>query len=850
MESDFEKKLKNIKPRKLSQDEREFLWMNIEDGIHQKQGSYLYRATEAMRHFLHLLRVNFKKVLLVPVLITALLAGSLATSLAFADETVPGDFLFPVDIATEQILLTLTFGDTEDTLRLRFAEERLDEVKALLALAYSIEIEGDLGTTTGTSTEDGTENAGSDGTQDTATSTDSGDTSDDTGTDDTSATSTNGETTNGTSTEDNNDTDANNNGVDDAEEEFLNGFDFNINDVEDALLFALAHLEETKAVFASAGNALGVASINSFIDELNNLAENHIDKLDRVAVNIEDKGDDKVKIQVIASSQDLKTRFILDKETDSEGNVEQKIVFRDEDSNSNLKIEDDGKFKFNFSFRKKDNDDSNAGNDDDDDDGDDDDKDDDKDKKKDKKSKDDKKVFVCHKDKKTIHISKNARWAHVLHGDKIGKCGDEDDDDDGDDDGDDDDDDNNDTSAPQISNITADPAITSAVINWSTDENANSTVWYSTESSVTLSSPTLLVTDNALTQDHSLLLSSLSASTTYYYVIVSEDDAGNSTASSEGSFTTASEPAPGDTTAPELSNIHAQATTTEADISWNTNELADSTVYYSVTTPVDPASADKVESGGFVTDHLETLNGLTASTTYYYLVVSSDASGNSATSSEQSFDTTLEPEPEPPADTTEPVISNISTDATTTEATITWDTDEDADSTLFISDATPVDPDTATKVVNGTLVTSHSLTPTGLTPVTTYYYFLVSTDGSGNTATSSEQSFDTTAEPIPADTTAPVISVITPFDIGSTTAAVSWSTDEDANGKLWYSSVDEPIAIADTTAMVSHTDFLQDHTLFLGGLTASTTYQFIVVSADEADNAATSTQDSFITAGE
>ena len=243
------------------------------------------------------------------------------------------------------------------------------------------------------------------------------------------------------------------------------------------------------------------------------------------------------------------------------------------------------------------------------------------------------------------------------------------------------------------------------------------------------------------------------------------------------------------------------------------------------------------------------LPSLSASTTYYYIVVSKDGSGNTATSTEKSFDTLAESETEPPADTTPPELSNITTNATTTEALVEWNTDEDADSMVFFGESSPVDPETATKVVNSALVTDHSLTLLSLSPDTNYYFLVVSKDADGNTATSTEQSFTTESIPLSEDTAAPVMSAITSFDIGSTTAAVSWTTDENANGKLWYGT-DNPLIISDVTDMLSHTDFITSHTLFLDGLVASTTYQFLIVSTDEAGNTATSTQQAFTTTSE
>ncbi|KPJ56443.1 hypothetical protein AMJ49_04870 [Parcubacteria bacterium DG_74_2] len=99
-----------------------------------------------------------------------------------------------------------------------------------------------------------------------------------------------------------------------------------------------------------------------------------------------------------------------------------------------------------------------------------------------------------------------------------------------------------------------------------------------------------------------------------------------------------------DTEAPVISDIAATSTTaTSTRITWTTDEEADSKVWYDTTTSfVIATSTAVVSSSTLETTHDLTLTDLTASTTYYYLVVSADASGNTATSTEQLFTTLSE----------------------------------------------------------------------------------------------------------------------------------------------------------------------------------------------------------------
>jgi hypothetical protein len=81
-------------------------------------------------------------------------------------------------------------------------------------------------------------------------------------------------------------------------------------------------------------------------------------------------------------------------------------------------------------------------------------------------------------------------------------------------------------------------------------------------------------------------------------------------------------------------------------------------------------------------------------------------------------------------DCTGALISNVSeTGVSDVEATITWTTDEAADSLVRWGDTSPP----GTTEADGALVTSHSVTLGGLQPCTVYYYEVESTDVAGNT---------------------------------------------------------------------------------------------------------------------
>jgi len=119
--------------------------------------------------------------------------------------------------------------------------------------------------------------------------------------------------------------------------------------------------------------------------------------------------------------------------------------------------------------------------------------------------------------------------------------------------------------------------------------------------------------------------------------------------------------------------------------------------------------------------------------------VARDAAGNTATSSP----VTVTVANGPPPDTTPPSISAVSaSDASSSGATITWNTNEPGDSQVEYGTTTALGSSTS---VTTDLVTSHGRSLSGLAAATTYYYRVLSRDAAGNLATSSLHTFATQA---------------------------------------------------------------------------------------------------------
>ena len=112
-------------------------------------------------------------------------------------------------------------------------------------------------------------------------------------------------------------------------------------------------------------------------------------------------------------------------------------------------------------------------------------------------------------------------------------------------------------------------------------------------------------------------------------VAVARDAAGNYATSSSISITV-------DNTAPAISSISSGTPTTAgATITWTTDESSNSQVNYGTTVSYGTASS----SATFATSHSIILTGLTSNTTYHFQIQSTDATGNVATSSDQTFAT-------------------------------------------------------------------------------------------------------------------------------------------------------------------------------------------------------------------
>ncbi|MCL5016204.1 MAG: fibronectin type III domain-containing protein [Patescibacteria group bacterium] len=208
---------------------------------------------------------------------------------------------------------------------------------------------------------------------------------------------------------------------------------------------------------------------------------------------------------------------------------------------------------------------------------------------------------------------------------------------------------------------------------------------------------------------------------------------------------------------------------------------------------------------------------------------------------EAPMETAPEPaEPVAPADTTPPVISEVSAMSLgLNEVTIAWTTDEPAISRLrygetnALGSEVPLDP-------SALLV--HAAVIPNLSAGTTYHYCIDATDAEGNTGESCGHTFTTEPAEIPIDTAPPVVTEVTLTDMTTTGITIGWTTDEVGNGYIEYGTTENYGEVTPLTTALS-----MEHEVTLSGLSPDTEYHYRIVSSDEAGNAIETPDNTFTT---
>lgn len=195
---------------------------------------------------------------------------------------------------------------------------------------------------------------------------------------------------------------------------------------------------------------------------------------------------------------------------------------------------------------------------------------------------------------------------------------------------------------------------------------------------------------------------------------------------------------------PAITNVSSIPSSTSATITWTTDVSATSQVYYGTTNAFGSSTTETVST---TKNHSVNITGLTVNTDYYFYIASKDAANNTSTAGEDGsyiFTTTA----------AGPVISAVTDSASADNATITWTTDVAATTQVFYGTTVSFGSQTTEIDKDANMKTAHSVTLTGLSAGTKYYYYVRSANAAGNATTLGDDAtldFTTTSTPSTAD---------------------------------------------------------------------------------------------------
>ncbi|HEU5180393.1 MAG TPA: fibronectin type III domain-containing protein [Candidatus Polarisedimenticolia bacterium] len=343
-----------------------------------------------------------------------------------------------------------------------------------------------------------------------------------------------------------------------------------------------------------------------------------------------------------------------------------------------------------------------------------------------------------------------------------------------------------DLTAPTFSAVASSGVTTTgATITWTTNEASTTQVAYRVQGGGSFTSTTV---NSSLVTSHSVTLSGLTGGTIYEYHVVSTDAAGNTgTSTPDQTFTTRTfdyitlEAESGTITAPMISKndfdtplaFNGNYIWTPAGTGTNTNGSPTGKATYNVTVAnsgsytlwvrmyaatanndsfwqsIDASSKTALTAGNLGVWVWTRGASYTLTAGNHSLVLGHRDEQTRADRIILTDDAAFTPTATP-IDSTPAVISAVASGSlTTTGATITWTTNEPADSQVEFGTSVSYGSSTT---LNPSLLLSHSVVLTGLNSATTYHYRVISVDRGGNITRSADFTFVTAA---PADTTPP-----------------------------------------------------------------------------------------------
>jgi phosphodiesterase/alkaline phosphatase D-like protein len=415
----------------------------------------------------------------------------------------------------------------------------------------------------------------------------------------------------------------------------------------------------------------------------------------------------------------------------------------------------------------------------------------------------------------------------------------------------------------QVGPVTTNTGETQFSVAWETDEAANGELFVGKVGDGSMVSVAVDLEPKTV---HELTATNLTPGTDYLWRIVTIDPAGNVTKSGVQIESTLDQP---DEVAPVfVSNPAVRYTTTDrAIVTWETDEETRGEVFYAVE---NDEYFDVAHDLKYKKRHGLTLANLQRGASYVYFVRAVDSQRNEAIAGDTlatefgplfvvklangrykisqpgrggSFNTPVAP------DVTFPEINEAPkvTDAGTGDATITWGTDEVANSIIRImvppapkpARGAAVNLDTlllteGTEYADAEWETGHLLRVTGLEPSTTYMLHVASTDPSSNGETRSQVMYLTTTAEVDLDPPE-IVEGSVRASASESQASISWETNE-----LATSQVDYGTDVLDLDMTRTDAEPRTNQSIVLTGLNPGTNYYYRVSSTDARGNGPTS----------